>query len=141
MISVRNLGDRSAEQNHIVRRTRPISLAQWTFDDIDRRDRVLDESGARTPSQLGILFESEDIPSEHRGQSRLVSRSGTDDERGVRAGNCRRLQQPGGDHRRHQVAPAAERQILIDVGDGPKLLGHKQLAPYAGEGIEHADRQ
>jgi hypothetical protein len=50
------LGDRSTEQNYIVRSTRPISLVQWTFDDTDRGDSVLDESNTRMPGQFGILF-------------------------------------------------------------------------------------
>jgi hypothetical protein len=47
------------------------------------------------------------------------------------------LQQPGGDHRLHQIAPAAERQILIDIGNRAKVLGYKKLAPYTREGVKH----
>src|SRR5207248_7818935 len=79
--------DRSAEQNYIVRSARPISLMQWTFDDTYRGDCVLDESGTSMACQFGVLFESEDIPREHRGQSRLVSSSGTDNQHSVRAGD------------------------------------------------------
>jgi len=95
---------------------------------------VLDESGTRMPGQLGVLFESEDTPSQRRGQSRFVSCSSGDDQRSIRAGNCRLLQQSGGNHRLHQVASAAERQILVDIGNGTKVVGYEKFAPYGSKG-------
>jgi hypothetical protein len=110
-----------------------MSLAQSTFDNVDGRDGVFDESRACLPSQLGILFQSNDGPSENRSHRRFVPRTGPDDEDNIGAGNRCRLQQPRRDHWLHQETPAAERQIVVDIGNPAKVPGHKQLAPYAAE--------
>ena len=36
----------------------------------------------------------------------------------------------------HQIAAAAKRQIIVDIGDRAQMLGHEQLAPGLGHGGE-----
>ncbi len=51
--------------------------------------------------------------------------------------DLQRLHQPGRDHWRHQVASAAERQILVHIGDTTPLLGYEQFAAQPSEGVGH----
>jgi len=91
---------------------------------------------ARARVQVRILLECNNIPREKRGEGRFVSCSGSDDQYRVGALDRGRLQQPGGDHRLHHVAAAAERQILVDIGNLAQMLGDEKLAPDEREGVE-----
>ena len=46
------------------------------------------------------------------------------------------LQEPAEHHRLHEVAPAADRQILVDIGDAALRLGHEPLARDVEKGFE-----
>src|SRR5258705_5185607 len=97
---------------------------------------MLAERRARPPSAFQVFLESNNVPREHRGQGRFVSGPGSDDQYRVGALDRGRLQQSGGDHRLHHVAAAAERQILVDIGNLAEVLGDEKLAPDEREGVE-----
>ena len=97
---------------------------------------MIDESGAGEPGETRILLQRDDGAGQSGEDSRLVSGSGADDESGVGAPDRGGLQQSGGHHRLHQIAAAAKRQIIVDIGDRPQMLGHEQLAPGLGHGGE-----
>ena len=99
---------------------------------------MIDESSACAPGELWMLFEGDYAPCQQGGQGRFVSCTGTDNQDCVSALDHRRLQQTGHHHRLHQIAISTERQILVDVGDYPKMLRNEALAPDSREGAEYS---
>ena len=83
----------------------------------------------RAPGELWILFERDDAARQRGGESGFVSGTGADNQRRVGALDRRCLQQPRRYHRLHQITASAERQILVDIGDRPEMLGDEELAP------------
>ena len=99
---------------------------------------MLDERGVRTPSEFRILFEGNNAPCQSRGEGGFVSCTGTDNQHFVSTFDLRCLQQTGDHHRLHEIAASTERQILIDVGDHPQMVGDEELAPNSAKGVEHS---
>ena len=97
---------------------------------------MIDESGASEPGEIRVLFQRDDRAGQSGEDSRLVSGAGADHQSGVGAANRGGLQQSGRHHRLHQIAAATERQIIVDIGDRPQMLGHEQFAPGLGDGGE-----
>ena len=98
---------------------------------------MLDESRACAPSELGILFEGSNVPRQRGDERSFVSRPGTNNQCRVSALDRRCLQQTGHNHRFHQTAAFAERQILVDIGNHLEMLGNEKLTPNSSKRAEH----
>ena len=98
---------------------------------------MFDQRLSRAPRELWLLFEGDDAPCQYGSESGFTACTSTDNQHRVGAldGGC--LQQTGYYHRLHQIAASAERQILVDVGDDPEMLGNEELAPDSGKGAQH----
>src|SRR6266568_6886984 len=123
-----NPSDRAIQQDDVVGRARDVALRQRPLDDGDISDRKFADERSGALCQCRILLQGDDIACESRHHRTGIARTTTDVEHRIRARDRRRLQQTTEYHRLHEVAAAAERDVLVNIGNAAQRFGNEPLA-------------
>ena len=123
-------------QRQIVRSTLPVTGLERPVDINDRADSVIDKSRPAEPGELLVILERDNAARQQRQYCRLIADPGAHDERSFLGSGHHGLQQPRPNHRFHQIAPAAERQVLIQIRNPAQMLRDEQLAAQPRKGTD-----